>query len=317
MPAAPGASPSSGSTTTAISATGSVPVLERLARLDVGVHLADPLVDGGVGHPAGVQQVADPVGQPEAEDLRGLVRERRLRLQRGVVAPAAVEATGVAQRRQAERPDEAGDVGQVGVAPAAGRQRLDLDVLEQRGLDVQVGLRPAVEPDARRHVGTEVRARRGPGSGACNAARTTGRTRRALPRSPGRGPRPGRRRSRSGCCSAGPSTCRGTGRRRRRGARAPPGSGRPGSPGTGSTCRGCASRPSKTDPTAAIARPSARAGGRGAGRPTPGAWSPRARPPARSGRPGARMPTACNASTCCVSRSRSGQPGWRSGRSVS
>ena len=35
------------------------PVLERLARLDVGVGLPDPLVDGGVRHPARVQQVAD------------------------------------------------------------------------------------------------------------------------------------------------------------------------------------------------------------------------------------------------------------------
>ena len=95
-----------------------------------------------------MEQVAHAQGHPLTEDLAALVLERRVWLEAGVVPPALEEASGVAEGRQAQRPYEAGHIGEVGVAPAAGRQRFDLDVAQEPLLHVQVGLGPRVEPDA-------------------------------------------------------------------------------------------------------------------------------------------------------------------------
>ena len=120
---------------------------ERLARLHVRVHAADQLVYRRLRHAARMQQVADAAGHALTERLAALVLERRRRLEAGVVAPALEEAPGVGQRRQAERAHVAGHVGEVSVAPAAGRQRLDLHPPQVLLLHVQVGLGPRVVPD--------------------------------------------------------------------------------------------------------------------------------------------------------------------------
>src|SRR3569623_1784040 len=94
MPLGPGASPSSGSTTTASSLTSRPPSTNGSQRSTWAY--AEPIRS----------YVADAVGQALAEDLAALVHQRRTRLERTVVAPALVEAAGVAERREAERTHE-------------------------------------------------------------------------------------------------------------------------------------------------------------------------------------------------------------------
>ena len=121
---------------------------ERFARLEVGVHPADQVVYRRLRDPARVQQIADAGRHALAQRLATLILQRRRRLEAGVVAPALEEAPGVGQGRQAEGADEARHVGEVGVAPAAGGQRLDLHPAQELLLHLQVGLGARVEPDA-------------------------------------------------------------------------------------------------------------------------------------------------------------------------
>ncbi|OPZ25187.1 MAG: hypothetical protein BWZ02_02569 [Lentisphaerae bacterium ADurb.BinA184] len=121
-------------------------VAPRLAGFDVGVGFADQVVGGAVEASARVELVADAAAGAVGEGLAALVEEGGLGLDPAEVGPALVEAGGHPQGGQAERAHETHVQGEVGVAPAAGRQGLDLRVLEERLLLGEVGQGAAVEP---------------------------------------------------------------------------------------------------------------------------------------------------------------------------
>ncbi len=127
----------------------------RLLRLDLGVGLADQRVGPAVHLAGGVALVADGALRAPGEHRGALVAQRVRVLEAAELAPALVELAGHPEVVQSEALDELRAEREVVVAPAARRERLELEVREERKEAARAELRSdvaAVVEDTHRRI---------------------------------------------------------------------------------------------------------------------------------------------------------------------